>query len=473
MPQKPVVYIPGFPASELFQQSTGRTVFPPSLADLLSSTKKQRLVALLTRPDPQRDIIAGPPIRRVTAIAKQAESLYDILRLRFGYTIDGGNNFRAVGWDWRFGIDDGVVQTAIAAAINQMSASAGSRVVVILHSTGGLVFRRALESQPQLAQHIDHILAFGVPWAGNLKALRYLTHGDAIGPFFAKLSAPQTRTVMRTAQAAYDLCPPDPVQTALVDASGTPLDLVTDSRGAQIGPMVTTTWIPAGDPDMHAKAALAHQRLGARTNQITLGGPATPPITNIAGWGIPTEVRAVVDASGGVTYNPLRRNRPVGDEQDGDGTVALKSATWLTGPTVRTFVVPIGVYPTAGIPNAHPRIWDSPPLEQTFREVLLPTAAEPWVWAAADGDQALDRNSPVTIRLVAQDVNGAPLPNARATLRLGTRPTTVAFGPSGRTEVVVRRGAMRANVANDLFRFTIDVEWGTSGRKELPVLIRV
>ena len=470
---KPVVFIPGFPASELIQRSTGKTVFPPSLGDLADSDRKKKLIALLTKPNSTPpDIVAGQPIRRILDIAKQAESLYDILRQRFGYTIDGGDNFRAIGWDWRLGVDDSAVQTAIRDAITTLSAT-GQRVVVIIHSTGGLVFRRLLESEPQLADRIEHIFAFGVPWAGNLKAFRYLTQGAAIGPFFLKLSAAQTREVMRHAQAAYDLCPPDPTKTALVDTAGAPLNLVTGPRGAQVGPMVTTSWIPAGDTDSAARAQQADQRLGTRTNQITLGANATPPITNIVGWGVDTEVRCKLDSSGGVAFNPPTRGRPVGDEKDGDGTVAMKSAAWLTGPTVRTFILPIGVYPTAGIPSPHPRIWDSPPLESIFNHVLKGEAADVHVCVAADGDEAIDRNSDVTLRLVAADLNGSALPNARATVRLPGNPVSFSFGGNVRATVIIKRRNITGNAARDMFRFTIDVEWGANEKRELPVLIRV
>lgn len=471
--QKPVVFIPGFPASELLQRSTGRTLFPPSLSDLVDSDKKKRLIALLTKPEtPPRDIEAGQPIRRIMDIAKQAESLYDILRQRYGYTIDGGDNFRAIGWDWRLGVDDTAVQTAIRDAITTLNSS-GQRVVVIIHSTGGLVFRRLLESEPQLADKIEHILAFGVPWAGNLKAFRYLTQGSAIGPFFAKLSASQTREVMRFAQAAYDLCPPDPAKTALVDQTGQPLNLLTNRGGEQIGAMVTPSWM-GEDTEVAARAEQADQRLGTRANQIILGGGhKTPPITNIVGWGAVTEVRCRLDAAGVPEFNPQVRGRAVGDEKDGDGTVALKAASWLTGSSVRTFILPIGVYPTAGIPSRHPRIWDSPPLEQILSQVLKGETAEVHVCAAADGDEAIDRKSNVTVRLVAADVNGAALPNARATLRLLGSPVSLSFGGEVRANVVVKRGRMTGNAARDMFRFTIDVEWGVNDKRELPILIRV
>jgi hypothetical protein len=481
MALKPVVFIPGFPASELRRKASNRAVYPPSLADLIDADKKKRLVELLSMDPPSADLVAGEPIRRVTAIAKQAESLYDILRQRYGYTIDAGDNFRAIGWDWRFGIDDAAVNNSILNAINTLSAP-GPRVVVIIHSTGGLVLRRFLESNPALADRIEKILAFGVPWGGNLKAFRYLTEGDAIGPFFAKMSAAQTRTVMRFAQAAYDLCPPDPARTDLTDESGQPLGLVVDDGGQQIGPMLSTSWVPAGGnadanrlrASMLARASAADQRLGQRTNSIALGGHATPPVTNIVGWGVPTEVRCLLEASGEVTFNPARKNdKPYGDEKDGDGTVALKSAAWLTGAGVRSFFLPIGAYPTAGIPNRHPRIWDSPPVQQIFNEILMDEPAEEFVCAAADGEEALDRSSDVTIRLSAADVSGRPLPNAQATLRLPGGARTIDFAGGVRRDVVVRRTNMLGNAAPNMFRFTIDVTWGANGRRELPVLIRV
>jgi hypothetical protein len=473
MPHKPVVFIPGFPASELVRRDSGRTVFPPSGKNLLSPGKRQALVDLLTRPDPPpHELVAGEPIRRVLPIAKQAESLYDILRMKHGYTIDSGDNFRAIGWDWRFAVDDAVVQGAIRDAIVTLANRNGRKVVVIVHSTGGLVFRRLLESDPSLTSSIEQVLAFGVPWAGNLKAFRYLTHGEAIGLLIAKLSATQTREVMRHAQAAYDLCPPDPAKTALVDRDGARLRLVTGENGDDFGPMVSTSWLPAGAPDLHARAHSADARLGRRTSSIDLPGHAVTPILNIAGWGVVTEVRCVVDQKGKAVFNPEVHGRPAGDEKDGDGTVALKSACWLQGPDVRTLVVPIGVYPTSGFPHPHPRIWDSPPLEPIFREVLDGTAAQPWVWAAADADEAIDRKRDITIRIVASDSDGAPLPGAHATLRIAGGATRVDLAGRTRAAVVVKRGRMHPNAAPDMYRFTIDVEW-TGGKKELPVLVRV
>ena len=44
---KPILFIPGFPASELRDRRNGRTVFPPSLSTLLDPAKKAALIQIL------------------------------------------------------------------------------------------------------------------------------------------------------------------------------------------------------------------------------------------------------------------------------------------------------------------------------------------------------------------------------------------------------------------------------------------
>ena len=475
MPLKPVVFIPGFPASELRQTSRRRTIFPPSLADLLDREKKKELLRLLAGPDvPPGDIVAGEPIRGVLEVAKQAQSLYDILRQHFGYTLQGGDDLAPVGWDWRLAIDHPKVQDGVVQAIDRLSQVHGRKVVVLVHSTGGLVLRALLEQRPEVAAKIERILAFGVPWAGTLKALLYVAQGEPFGLVIAGqrivgFSKTEVREVMSHCQAAYDVFPPDPAKTEMRGADGKPLNLfMVGSR--QAGPLVDLAWIPSGPSRdfMRDLARRADQRLGSRSSEIRLpGGVAVPPITNVVGWGVTTDTRCAMAADGSLDF---------GTGPQGDGTVALVSASWLRGPGVRTFFVPIGVYPTNGIPNPHSRIWDSPPVLELFHQALADKAPEPFVCAAADGDQAIDRRSDVTLRLAAADENGNPLPNAKAAFPGFPGARAVAFGSSPRKEIVLRRGDLRGNAARDLFRFVVEVKWGEAGaekRRELPVLIRV
>lgn len=475
MALKPIVFVPGFPASELKQKSKKRTIFPPSIGDLTDDKKRKALLRLLSGPDePAGDIVAGEPIRGVLSLAKQAQSLYDVLR-ELGYTTQDGKVLAPIGWDWRKGVDDPQVQQDVAAAIERLADEHGRKVVVVIHSTGGLVLRALLEAEPRLARKIEQILAFGIPWAGSLKAVRFLAKGEPFGLVFAGkkligLSAAEVREVMSQCQAAYDLFPPDPIKTVLKGAGNKDLGFCLGAAGKQIGFLFDTSWIASGPAKdfMREKAALSDRRLGTRTSTIELAnGVKVPPIVNVVGWGAATDTCCAL-AGGKITFKP--------ETTDGDGTVPMASAGWLRGPGVRTYLLPIGAFPTAGIPSRHARIWDAPPVRQIFNQVLLDQDPAPFVCGAVDGDQVVDTRSPFTVRLVASDGNGEPLPNAKATFRGIPGTTTVSFGKSVRKEVIRSRDGLRANVGSNLFRFVVDVKWGSGGpgeRREVPVLIHV
>lgn len=463
---KPIVFIPGLPASELVNRTTGRVIFPPPIKKMLNESGREKLVRLLADTGPNDEIVAGEPIREVLEVAKQAESLYDILRSRYGYTIHSGQNFRPVGWDWRKAIDDGAVQAAIVKAIQDLHAANQSKVVVMAHSTGGLVLRRLLEQQPSLAEKIEQVIAFGVPWAGTLKAVFYVAKGEPFGLPLVRLSARQVREIMSHAQAAWDLFPPDPAKTDLVDRSGQTLDLVTDGAGRQIGPLVDHRWIPKGLSGAHmpAFALRADERLGRRSADITLQQAPTPPITSIAGWGTQTDTRCVMTADGSVSFQRSK---------EGDGTIALRSASWLRGSTVRTFFLPIGLYPMAGIPFPHSRIWDSPPVLEILDQVLKSVSAGPFIAAAVDSDEGRDAQKDVTIRLTAADESGQPLPNAAVSFDLFGRDVRTSFRGFVRQEVIIKRAGLRSRVSGKFFRVVMHVTWAGGGSREIPVMFEV
>ena len=102
---KPVLFIPGFPGSELRDSTTKATVFPPTLPTLIDPAKKNALIQRLIKVP--GDLEAGPPIRDILGVAKQAQSLYDILSGKFKYdTSNLSADFSAIGWDWRRSIAD-------------------------------------------------------------------------------------------------------------------------------------------------------------------------------------------------------------------------------------------------------------------------------------------------------------------------------------------------------------------------------
>lgn len=476
MPKHPVVFVPGFPASELWLSGNNRRIFPPSLSDLASASQRQRLVEWLTGETAAPSaIVAGEPIRDVAGLFKEAQSLYDRLR-DYGYSVSTANDFfQPVGWDWRGGVDAPLVQADLTSAITRLAALHGP-VVVIAHSTGGLVLRALLDAQPALSASIGQVLAFGVPWAGTLKALRNLDRGSPLGfpSLGVGLAATEVRRVMRVCQAAYDLLPPGPPATDLRDIAGKALNMVVrvaanGTTRTQIAACVDDAWMPsgAGGAAMKICAAAASQRFGTRSSTWDVAGGTRPPVTNIVGWGLPTDTSCVLDSAG-----DLELQNPWNPTAEGDGTVPLVSASWLRGNSVRTLYLPIGVYPTAGIPTPHEDLWSAPPVLDALDQILNDLAPEPWVCASVDHDDAIDTAaSHVTIRVAASAADGSPLPGAQARLD-GTTPSSFPFGQALRQEILLERGNLSANAGPDLHRHVVRVEW-TGGARELPILFRV
>ncbi|MFL6248767.1 MAG: lipase/acyltransferase domain-containing protein [Thermoanaerobaculia bacterium] len=450
---KPVVFIPGFPASELRDAATNEVVFPPSPGTLLSGSRKRKFFELML--DVPGRLVAGPPIRSVLNLAKQAQSLYDLLE-HFGYTIarEGPSvDFAPVGWDWRLGVDAEPTMNAVATAI---AGFAPQKVVVVLHSTGGLVFRAFLARHPELVDSIDEVLAFGAAWCGTLEALYAVHEGRAqtiLG--IPLMTADESANLIGHAQAAYDLFPPDPARTDLDDVK-----LVHGLDGHLKGANVDLSWIKANRRDYAVpRAQSANERLGARPRDFEL------PLTNVVGWGAATHPGAVLEEQD-IHFLP--------DEKDaGDGTVPRLSASWIRGPHVRTLLVPIGAFVADPIADRHAHMWDSLAVTDIFRELFRPgTPRNPFVAAAADSDDAIDLNSgSVTIRLTAQSNDGQPLPNCIATARIIKKKIPIPF--QGRTSAIFRlnRQGIESNFGH-LFRFEIDFTWDGGSRKNVAVAFR-
>ena len=442
---KPILFIPGFPASELRDRSTGQLVFPPSFSTLIDPQKKAEMIARLTTVP--GDLIAGPPIRDVLGIAKQAQSLYDILGGKFGYdTSDLSDDFAAVGWDWRRSISDPLAMEAMVSAADRLSKGGARKLVAIVHSTGGLLFRAFLEAHPSLLSDFEQVLAFGVPWCGTLDALYAATEGVSEGFLFAKISAGEGAEVVSHSQAAYDLMPVDPSSGLFV------------ANGAASTPLMDQSWIPPGaDHDfMRRLASAAHGPFARRFDDL--------PVTNVCGWGMETLPSASVD--GGV----LRFDKAVRDA--GDGTVPIVSSSWLHGAAVRTMMLPIGTYPTANIPYPHKRIWDSPPLLQLFEEVLHDAPRQPFLCVAADSDDAIDYSRDVDVRMSAVGADGSPLAGCKATVDIDGLKTVVDFHGATRMAFTLVRVGIHHNAGSDLYRFTVTFRWQGGGPVTRVVVIR-
>lgn len=257
-----VLFIPGYPGTDLLTTG-GEKVFL-DIKKILA--QRSEFLRQLEGPDDlgaDDGIVAGDPVEHLVRIlhfdlVKQASSLYDILGnlgvtpVKFGY-------------DWRRPVWDPGMQARLKAAVTGLSPAGSDKIVAIVHSTGGLVLRYFLENHPSLARRFERIVAFGVPWAGLLKALRFLAGKDK----FVLISREKAQRIVAHSWAGFDLLPPDPERTDMTDAAGQPLNLVVDGNGRQTSPLIKRGWFPAELAEaMELRASKVDEMLGAANQPL-------------------------------------------------------------------------------------------------------------------------------------------------------------------------------------------------------------
>jgi Lecithin:cholesterol acyltransferase len=433
MAPKPLVFVPGLPGTRLLDKASGDELFPNVLG-LLSPGARTKLLARLSgpnNPDTDDGVVAGDPIDTVlpilpfvdlSGITKLAGSLYDILR-KLGYKISAasfGDRFRPVGWDWRRPVYQADTLARLKQAIVELNAATGERVTLLCHSTGGLVARALLDRDATVAPLLDRVLALAVPWVGTLQPLPLLAGTSGWGP----LTAAQTQGTLGRSWAAFDLLPPDPAKT---DMTG--VDLFHDAAGGPASPVVATAWIPAGPAGqpMRDRAQRSDNVLGRRSRTLDLG---QVEVVNVAGWREDTLSLAAMDAQGRLAFQ---------DNPEGDGTVPRPSVVSVRGPRVHTYLVPIGRYPNDLIRRLHSAIWENQPVRDLLATHLAGRPQPPYVYAAADADDAVDVEKPkIRIYIVALDPLGNPLAGAFATA--DGNPTHFGVGADGTGMMLLDRG---------------------------------
>jgi len=447
MAPKPLVFVPGFPGTKLLDKASGDELFPNLLGLITPGLRNQLLARLRGPDDPDQDdgVVAGPPIDKalpllpfvdLAGILKQAGSLYDVLK-RLGYKITGasfGDRFRPVGWDWRRPVDQKDTLARLKAAIVELSAATGEKVTLLCHSTGGLVARSLLDKDATVAPLLERLIALAVPWAGTLQPLPLLAGSSGWGP----VNAAQTQAALGRSWAAFDLLPPDPAKT---DMTG--VDLFRDAAGQPSSPLLATGWVPAGADGqaMKDRARRSDAALGARSRTLDLGGVE---VVNVVGWREDTLARASVDAQGRLAFQ---------DDPEGDGTVPRVSAAWIRGPQVHTYLVPIGRYPNDLLRRLHIVLWENQPVRDLLATHLAGRPLPPYVYAAADADDAVDVERPkIRIYIVALDPLGSPLAGAFATVAGSS--TQFGVGADGAGMMLLDRG-LAQNAGHGFFRFQV------------------
>jgi hypothetical protein len=448
---RPVVFVPGLPGSHLKKVATDDLIFLDVSALLLD---KARILPDLCGPDDPDDVsvVAAHPIRTalrflVFDLAKQAQSLYDILG-SIGYeTSDHNDFFRPVGWDWRKPVDDRRALADVEDAVLDLGRRTGRKPVAIVHSTGGLVLRALLEAKPELADALHAVIAFGVPWGGTLRSLPLLCGKGGFGT----LSPAETQLVLAHSWAAFDLLP--------FAKANDDLGLTLDSDGAPVDILARRDWFDDGLSQTMALRADHSQALHAGcTPEMQLGG-RTLPVTNVVGFGAATLLRSRIDAAGVITFDEGKDDQAL---DDGDGTVPRRSAAWLHGDGVRTFHLPIGLYPGVATENVHNTLWANPGGQDLLWNLLGDEPWLPFVYAALDQEDVNAPADTIRVRLVAADEHARKLPNLTVELSSFGRTLPAekkAEQPGGRLLFTVPRTKIAKTSDGRFRRLEVKISW--------------
>ncbi len=463
MPPKPLVFIPGLPGTVIFDQTHNVELFPNPLT-LTSATMRDQLISRIGGPDdPNADdgVVPRDPVSSLipglkssfidfSGLFKWADSLYDLLD-GLGYaTRPFGNRFQPVGWDWRRPVDGTRVQADLKKAITDLNNATGEKVVILCHSTGGLVVRALLKGQPNLADLVDQVIAISVPWAGTLQPLPYLAGDQG----FAALTASQTQRALGRSWAAFDLLPPDPAKTPMTDDEGD-LNFFTTAAG-QRSPLLADSWMPGGKlgDAMKARAKRSDDQFGTRDRSFDF---KELDMVCFAGWGSLTLTGCRLEQRGklGFTWT-----------DEGDGTIARRSAAWLSGENVKHFLVPIGYYTKGQIPREHAALWLNPPVRDLLGTLLAGRPRQPYIYAAIDSGDAVNFGPQVMVRLVALDADGKPLQGSYARafgLSSFNDATQFQINDNGRGRMPLLRENITQKGADDWYHFEVEIHWLEGG----------
>ena len=309
-------------------------------------------------------LVAGGPILSVAGLAKQAASLYDNLE-KLGYS-EANGNLVPVGWDWRKSIDDVLVQSALARALDECG-----RATIVAHSTGGLVFRAFLEANPAYAAKIDRLIAFAVPWNGTLDAMAALEGQVSlqIAGIFG-FNAPEVQQIVKTCKAAYELLPPatpapktidgaPPIVNVCgwgaetIDAYSVDNGSVTFMRsksGDGTVPFASSSWLDAPREYYVPIGAYEVNAIPEKHPHIWDSPPVMNLLDQLVGTAAPKPfVAAAVDSDDNFPgVDPVRVRIAAHDENGGalpDARVSLLSQSW---PIVKRLDIDV---PRAGLTN--------------------------------------------------------------------------------------------------------------------------
>lgn len=467
--RKTIIFVPGFPASELVDTTTGKRIFPPSAGDFLDDGKKKNLLKKLEGPDDPSvfdNVVATRPISSVRLLnielSKEAQTLYSLIK-KIGYdTSPESPEFHPIGWDWRKSVGDKDIEHRLESTILELAKQQKKSVVLIAHSTGGLVVRALLESKPELLQHVDHLIAFGVPWAGTLKAFRAAAVGEAAGALACKIKKSESIRFLRKSHAVFDLMPPDPAKTDLTDSQGRPLNLFMDRDVKQTSPLVELSWLNGAESEVGIRPEAADKRFGKRKKSFPRDAKSLP-VTCVAGYGVKTDTQCILTEKNGKIVPKFRST------EMGDGTVPFYSAAWLEGKNIRKFRLPLG-FSSKLQDQKHSQIWNAEACQLLLKSILFDEKLEAFIHASL-----MFKKNHTSLHGIGLDSAGKALKNAKIEVELKSegsgpiRSSLPELDSDGRFGFKFSRS--QTHPLRPPFRFAVKLSWdaGTGAIKSKTI----
>lgn len=284
--RRPVVFIPGFMASELWR---GDELLWPNVMTMFTTPELYRY--------PSKEPIQAPRLVSEMVIVpnfiklERHNELGDFLCEGLGY--ERGKDFLEFPWDWR--LDLRVVARHLAERIaswREQVSEGQHPITLIAHSMGCLVARYYVERLGGRSV-VNRLILMGGPHNGTPKTLQaFAAFGKQ--PLIYTL-AEQFQRAIASLPSVYTMLPDYP---AVFDAARQPIDAYRDE-----------SWCPEEQRPLLRNALAFRQELGTRASVSTIC---------IFGYGLQTPTRAVlVGRKGGGGWERVRMRA----EKKGDNTV--------------------------------------------------------------------------------------------------------------------------------------------------------
>jgi pSer/pThr/pTyr-binding forkhead associated (FHA) protein len=265
--RRPVVFVPGFMASELWR---GSEMLWPNVMTMFTKPELYRYPSEepITAPRLVSEMVIVPNFIKL----ERHNELGDFLCEGLGY--ERGKDFLEFPWDWR--LDLRVVARQLAERIASWRQEAGGSqqpVTIIAHSMGCLIARYYVEKLGGRSV-VNRLILMGGPHNGTPKTLQAFAAFGKQSLIYSL--AEQFQRAIASLPPVYTMLPDYP---ALFDSAQRPIDAYRDE-----------SWCPVEQRPLLHNALAFRQELGVKTSVPTIC---------IFGYGLSTPTRAVLEGRRG------------------------------------------------------------------------------------------------------------------------------------------------------------------------------